>query len=57
MKINKLIWFCALSLFLTVPLSAEAYWKTLFAYNNVEQIAMTEDRTALCILLTNRLKK
>lgn len=43
MKINKLIWFCALSLFLTVPLSAEAYWKTLFAYNNVEQIAMTED--------------
>lgn len=43
MKINKLIWFCALSLFLTVPLSAEAYWKTLFAYNNVEQIAMTDD--------------
>ena len=40
---NKWTWLWVVLLILATPLSAEAYWKTLFAYNNVEQIAMTDD--------------
>ena len=44
MVFNRFRFFCMALLLLTASLSAEAYWKTLFAYNNVEQIAMTNDR-------------
>lgn len=44
MVFNRFRFFCMALLLLTASLSAEAYWKTLFAYNNVEQIAMTNDK-------------
>ncbi len=43
MRKNKLAYW-GIVLLLTAPLSAEAYWKTMFAYNDVEQIAMTDNR-------------
>ena len=45
MRISQLkIYLSALLLLCALSLRAEGYWKTMFAYNNVVQIAMTPDK-------------